>query len=188
MLILQIVISVLDKITHHLNVIFRGIATVFLAIMLAIIVSNVTLRYLGRFGFSWAGALHWAEEVTKFLMIWLAYLILPTAHKNGLNVSVDFAVAAFKGTKFGYALRLVIEILICILLFKGLELSWSFMLQGATKYSLALHIKMIYIYAILPVSLLTTLLVSLEVLLKLLQSVIDGQNHFDPEIEIIEEL
>ncbi len=107
-------ISILDKITHHINRIFRSIAAVFLVMMVVIIVSNVTLRYLARLGFEWAGALHWAEEVTKFLMIWLAYLILPTAHKNGLNVSVDFAVAAFKGTRFGYALRFVIELFICL--------------------------------------------------------------------------
>ncbi len=182
MLLLKLLISILDKITHHINRIFRSIAAVFLVMMLVIIVSNVTLRYLARLGFEWAGALHWAEEVTKFLMIWLAYLILPTAHKNGLNVSVDFAVAAFKGTRFGYALRFVIELFICLLLLKGLELSWSFMFKGATKFSLALHIKMMYVYIILPVSLFSTLLCSIEVLLKLFYSFITRENHFEPQI------
>lgn len=188
MLPLKILIAILDKVTHYINLVFRGVATVCLVMMLVVIVSNVMLRYLSRFGFEWAGALHWAEEVTKFLMIWLAYCILPTAHKNGLNVSVDFAVSAFKGTRFGYGLRFVIELLICILLLKGFQLSWGFMLSGATKFSLALHIKMIYIYIILPVSLFATLLCSMEVMLRLLYSFMTQENHFERNLKIAKEL
>jgi TRAP-type C4-dicarboxylate transport system permease small subunit len=61
----------------------RGLLAVLLALMATLVFGNVVLRYF--FGHS----LSWVEEVTRYMMIWLAYLGAGLAFRAGTHVAVE---------------------------------------------------------------------------------------------------
>lgn len=61
----------------------RAVLAILLALMAVLVFGNVVLRYF--FGHS----LSWVEEVTRYMMIWLAYLGAGLAFRAGTHVAVE---------------------------------------------------------------------------------------------------
>ncbi len=181
-------ISVLDRFNERMTRLLGYMATAALFAMLGIIVANVFLRYgVGE-------SLHWAEEMSRFLMAWMAFLFFPMGHKKHMNVKVDFAVSWFAHRKIGQLLHFLLEaiVFICVLFFA--QLTWGMVLRAgnmeelslmqigislldpialrSTTTSSALSVPMCYVYLVMPLSFLMVGLCSLENLLRLLLRVL----------------
>jgi TRAP-type C4-dicarboxylate transport system permease small subunit len=61
----------------------RFVVGAMLAVMAVLVVANVALRYL--FGIS----LSWVEELTRYMMIWLAWLASGLAMREGAHIAID---------------------------------------------------------------------------------------------------
>lgn len=131
-------------------------ATLLLASMLVVIIIHVVYRYLLGSSFSWT------EELSRYMMVWMAFLYFPAAHKKGLNVSLDLCTDFFKGTTFWLLLQIVIEALILVVLIWCVHLSFERIDRGTTIYSMAVGIPMSWVYSVLPVSFALTAFCSLE--------------------------
>lgn len=55
-----------------------------LAVMVVLVFGNVVLRY----GFS--ASIGWVEELSRYMMVWLAWLAAGLAYRNGAHIALDF--------------------------------------------------------------------------------------------------
>lgn len=70
----------LDRILVRANAFVAG---TMLAVMVTLVFANVVSRYMFNYSFSWV------EEVTRYMMIWLAYLSAGLALRHRRHVSVE---------------------------------------------------------------------------------------------------
>src|SRR5512139_1420801 len=61
------------------------------AVMTAIIIMQVMLRYVFLYSLSWS------EEVARYLMIWVSFLGASLAVRYGFHIGVEFIVARIPG-------------------------------------------------------------------------------------------
>ena len=151
----------LDRFTDRVCNLFLIISKVALAIMAAAIVYQVFMRYLFRLGPPWS------EELARSLMVWMTFLLAPYIYKRNLFVNLDVILDRLsplwvKIIRFAHVL---LEMVVIVVL---LYLSWKFMLNGKFSTSASLGIKMIYIFAVLPVGCGMLLVVSIEKLIDFL--------------------
>lgn len=141
-------------------------ATLLLASMLAVIIIHVVYRYLLGSSFSWT------EELSRYMMVWMAFLYFPAAHKKGLNVSLDVCTDFFKGSTLWKILQVVIEVSILAMLMWCVYLSFERIDRGTTIYSMAIGIPMSWVYSVLPISFTLTAFCALERLMHAILSII----------------
>jgi TRAP-type C4-dicarboxylate transport system permease small subunit len=146
-----------------------AIATALLMAMLGVVIVHVFFRYVLGDSFGWT------EEVSRTMMVWMAFLYFPMAHREGLNVSLDLLIGAIRGSAAFRVVGLVIEILVLVLVLGAVWWSWGIVERAATSRTLALQIPSMYIYAIMPIGFGLVALSSIERTLKL------AINLFDPD-------
>ncbi|MGH1477128.1 MAG: TRAP transporter small permease [Geminicoccales bacterium] len=150
----------------------RHIGWVLIGLMTLIILLQVFFRYV------LGSALTWSEEVARFMMIWMTFLIAPVAYRHGVNVSLDFFASRIKGrTKdmLSIVLNLLIILFLAIFFFE----SFGLIERGLKLKASTVSIPMAYIYMVLPISFFLMFLVALELIGRALQN-LAGQEPVDP--------
>ena len=99
------------------EVLWKSVEVVMVAIlgvMVVLVFGNVVARYV------FDAAITWAEEVARFLFVWLTFVGASLGLRRGVHLSVDLVVAALVGRK-----RLVLQIIchVISLVFFGV---WAF--------------------------------------------------------------
>ena len=128
---------------------------ILVAVIAAILIAAVFFRY----GLN--SALSWAEESSKYLMVWLTFLGTPIAlrHFGHINIDLLLKVLPPRLKQFFY---LVVSLIICftmaIIFLKG----WSFAQMGARQVASSFNISMWYMYIAVPLGAALTFLVALE--------------------------
>ncbi len=164
---MKILLTPLQKLISFLNKIALNVATLMLIAMLSIVTLNVVLRYF--FDYS----IVWSEEASRYLMVWITFLLLPYAHEKGTLVAVDFLVARFRYTRIGVIHAVFLELLSLIVLICACYQAYFFMVRAGVTETLALRIPMQYVTMIMPYSFALTVVASFLWLCKLLPCVLD---------------
>ncbi|MFC7367756.1 MULTISPECIES: TRAP transporter small permease [Vreelandella] len=158
---MQKLIALLDRF-NEISTRWAGYAaTLLLAMMLSIMVTHVFFRYVLNDSFGWT------EELARYMMVWMAFLFFPAAHRQGLNASLEIATNWFKDSIPWRLLQLLLELCILAVLIWCIKLGFERVERGSTTVSLSLSITMSYIYLVLPLSFTLTSLSSLERVLRL---------------------
>ncbi len=158
---MQILLLPIRKLIGILNKVALNISTVMLIMMLAIVTFNVILRYL----FSYS--IVWSEEASRYLMVWVTFLLLPYAHEKGSLVVVDFLVARFRYTRIGVIHAIIIELCCLLVLCIACYQAVLFVQKSASIVTLALRVPMWWINIIMPYSFALTAVASFLWLCKL---------------------
>lgn len=109
--------------------------------------------------------LSWPEEASRYLMVWMTFLVAPFAYRHGLLVRLESWVARLpkRGRR---VLELVTNVLIaCTLLVLLRETLWM-VERGSGIRSSALNVSMGWVFAVMPVSLVLLLSVTCELTMK----------------------
>lgn len=183
------VILALLRVLQGLNdlVLFVGrwLATGAIAIMVVCILVQVFFRYVLN------NALPWPEEAARFLMLWMAGLIAPTAYRQAGFVSIDM-LAQLLPRRVGALLTLVLLLVSGLVLVMGLELGGKHLKAGLLFRSPTLYVpleivggagfklKLIWMYASLYVGLALLLAVNVELILRALAGLLGGQDRLRP--------
>lgn len=72
-----------SRFEHALVTVNRAIIFLMMAVMAALVFTNVITRYILNF------SIIWAEEVSQYLMIWIAYLGGGLAMREGRHVAIE---------------------------------------------------------------------------------------------------
>lgn len=108
--LLLAIATILGRINAALLTLGRGLGAVCVALMVVFILMQVWFRYvLGN-------ALPWSEEAARFLMLWMAGLMAPTAWRHGGFVGIDMLVVLLP--------RVLAQVLALALLGVALSVLW----------------------------------------------------------------
>lgn len=96
----------------------RWIGAVCMALMVIAILVQVFFRYVLN------NALPWPEELARFLMLWAAGLMIPTAYRRSGFVSIEL-FSRLLPRLIGGVLALILGLLALALLVKGAQIGWA---------------------------------------------------------------
>ncbi len=146
----------------------RSLAAVLLALMVAVAVAQILSRALFNF------TLDWAEELARMALVWSVLLTAPIGYRLGGHVAIG-AFSESLPPRLLYAVSLALNLLVawvCAMLFVE---SLDLFQRGLTMVGSGVPIRMAWVYAIVPVSLIALVAVSLEAALRLLRAMTLGR-------------
>ncbi|HOA15285.1 MAG TPA: TRAP transporter small permease [Bacillota bacterium] len=113
-------LKILKLAERNLIWINKTLITLLFFLMFILVFANVVTRYL--FSFS----MNWAEEISRFLMIWVAYLGIGLAMKEGHHASVQILQDALPSKAYPYArgfVAIVMIVFMIIVTYLGIDYS-----------------------------------------------------------------
>ncbi len=137
--------TLLEKVAFRLNWVLERVCAALAACMVLIIWYGVADRYLIQSG----GA--WTEELSRYVMIWLALLAIPCAayYREHIGLELFLARLSVRNRK---PVILVLDI-ISILFFAYLTYYGIFLtMDGTTAYATIFNMNMVIPFASVPVS------------------------------------
>lgn len=138
----------LIKLVGALDAGLRIVAALCLAVMLALMLAQVVLRYTAM------GVPAFTEELARYAMVWMALLATAVAVREGSHIRVDFVpmVLGAWSPALGHALRFFLDTLtlgIClVILWQGVDI----VLFAAAQRSEGLRIPLSWPYIAMPIA------------------------------------
>ncbi|TDW07292.1 TRAP-type C4-dicarboxylate transport system permease small subunit [Halanaerobium saccharolyticum] len=125
--------------------IYKYILILLTLIMFVIVGANVFARFILN------SSLGWADELARFIFIWISFLGAVFAYTTDDHVGLNFVVAKIKSAKAQNIVNIISDLL--ILLVVGFITYYGYIVAiSATNVSPALYIPMSLVYAVVPVS------------------------------------
>mgnify|MGYP001093294742 CR=1 FL=1 len=135
---------------------------VLFTILILVVFSQVVFRYVFN------SPLAWAEEMARYLQVWIVVLAAASAIRSGSHISVDYATHNLS-SRYKNFLNIIITFLtilfLCIVTAYGLKL--FFHIYHSTQLSPAMQIPMSVVYISIPVGGFFMLIEAIMVFLKL---------------------
>jgi len=164
----------------------RQVAWMALVLMVAVILAQVFFRYVLN------NALAWPDEAARFLMLWMAALMAPSAMRWGGFVSIDMVPSALPRVP-GLILTLVLLLLTLTVLVVAIGHGYNHTFgfggnfnSSSLKIPLdwigfeAVRVKLRYMYASLFVGVIMLAVVTVELILRTLIQLIDPDAELPP--------
>ena len=144
------------------SLLFRPIIATLYLIMIAITFSQVIFRYLLD------SALPWAGELAIFFFIWIIFLGASIALIKGVHIGVDIFTNLLnkKFKKINLVLINFIIIIFCSLIIYG---SIPLIIDNFSQRSPALEIRLSYVYACIPISMISIIFISIKKILRIIK-------------------
>ncbi|MDR1518545.1 MAG: TRAP transporter small permease [Planctomycetota bacterium] len=153
---MEAILNPLRKLISFCNAVALKIAMAMLMVMLVVVSAHVTMRYVV------GTSIFWSEEICRFMMVWVSFLLLPLAQQKGQNIAVDFVVGRFRYSRPGVVTAVIVELIVMLVAAFCLRYGWAYMLRARMTSSEALNIPMYLVYTVLPYSFALTLLACFE--------------------------
>ncbi len=122
----------------------KWVLVLLLAAMAGIVFANVTLRYTTNF------SIVWAEEVARYLMIWMTFLGAGLALRGGALVAIN-NLQEVMGTSLQRALRLVIFVSLLAFFALMIWVGYGYAMRMRFQMTPATRIPFSFIYAAMPI-------------------------------------
>ena len=158
--------NILERINAPLRIfnekileVFKFIAWWLAALMTLVILMQVCLRYF------FDAALPWPEELARFQMVWLTFLIAPYAYRKGSNVNMD-VVVQIRPKAVRTALSIIIHMMVIMLAIACFNESLGMMERGSRILATTMPFKMVWVYGVMPVCFVMMGLVGIESILR----------------------
>ena len=147
--------------------IFRKFIDIFVIVLFTILILVVFSQVVFRYVFN--NSLTWAEEMARYLQVWMIFLAAAAAIRTGSHISVDYATHNLS-SRYKNFLGIIIAIL--TILFLGIVTTYGYKLfiqiYHSTQRSPAMQMPMSVAYAAVPVGGLFMLIEAIIVFLKLI--------------------
>jgi TRAP-type C4-dicarboxylate transport system permease small subunit len=125
--------------------IYKYILILLTLIMFIIVGANVFARFILN------SSLGWADELARFIFIWISFLGAVFAYTTDDHVGLNFVVAKIKSARAQNIVNIISDLL--ILLVVGFITYYGYIVAtSATNVSPALYIPMSLVYSVVPVS------------------------------------
>lgn len=140
-----------------------------LGVMTAIVFSGVFYRYVLD------DALVWAEEISKFLMVWMTFMAAPLAFRGGALVAIDALPRALSGWARA-VLQIFIQLSIISLMVAFVDRG-GFLAQNAfIQRASTIDVSITYVYIAMPIGAFFMLLLSVQLLLGAVRRLLGGDD------------
>lgn len=134
---------------------YKIILLVLTLAMFIIVGTNVFSRYVLN------NSLGWADELARFIFIWVSFLGAVLAYAHNEHIGLDFIIDKLPSEKIKLAFRLISDLGILLVLSFLAYYGWTVAI-AATNVSPALYIPMKIIYMVIPVSAVLMVLINIS--------------------------
>lgn len=134
-------VNTFDRVFIELN---KWLLIIFLAAMSGIVFANVVLRYTTNF------SLAWAEEVARYLMVWMTFLGAGLVLRFGGHVAIT-NLHDFLGSRGQQALRILIALILLGFFAVMAWIGYDYMSRMGRQLTPATRVPFSYVYAAMPV-------------------------------------
>ena len=93
------------KIINALNRVEEGILVVILGIMVILTFAQVVSRYVFN------NSLTWTEELSRYLFVWMSWVGVSLAAKEGQHICIDAVVNKFTGKKMFVVINILAQVI-----------------------------------------------------------------------------
>ncbi len=128
---------------NYTEKILKFLVATAIGIMLSIVFLQVISRYLFSFTPSFA------EELSRYLFVWVVFLSLPLVAKNGGHMAIETLTSRIKGKKLKFC-RVLADVFTIIFLFVMIWNSVKMVQIAHFQTSPALVLPMSYVYSVIP--------------------------------------
>jgi TRAP-type transport system small permease protein len=147
----------------------RSLAAILLGLMLAVALAQILARSLFNI------SLDWNEDVARMALVWSVLLCAPIGYRSGSHVAIAVFVESLP-PRLLYATAFLVNALVAWICIVLLLESGALVQRGLHITAATLPIKMVWVYAIVPVALAALTSVALECCLRLLRSLLTRRN------------
>jgi TRAP-type C4-dicarboxylate transport system permease small subunit len=159
-------VNCLVRLNTGLLFVCKYLVMILVAVIAIVLIAAVVYRY----GLN--SAISWAEEFSKYLMVWLTFLGTPIALRHFGHINIDLLVKILP-PRLQQLMYFVVSLIICftmsIVFLKGV----SFAELGARQVASSFNVSMFYMYVAVPIGSALTFLVALEQALLALSGIAD---------------
>lgn len=142
----------------------KWVVIVLLAAMSLIVFANVTLRYLSNF------SIVWAEEVSRYLMIWMTFMGAGLVLRHGGHVAIT-NLHDWVTPSVARRLRVCVALILFAFFAMMMWIGYDYMSRMGRQLTPATRLPFSYIYAAMPIGF---LLLSIHLLL-VIRSFVAGE-------------
>ena len=169
----------LQNVIGYISKIYKATLILLTSIMFVVVGANVFSRFvLNR-------SLGWADELARFIFIWISLLGAVLAYHENRHIGLDFIIKKITNTKVQSFIiflgNLLVLIVLAFLTYFGLRVA-----NSARNVSPALYIPMRTVYMILPISALLMIFVNLSktiISLKIFLGISDAESSMEKLIK-----
>jgi len=137
-------LKTIETVYVALEITFRYLVMILLALMVVIVFANVVSRYYLHV------SLAWSEEIARFMLVWLVFLGSFLAYIHDEHLGLDILVKLFPPT-LRKLVAFFTNILVVFALYAVMEGGYLMMMANFDWLSAAAEIPQGYIYAIIPI-------------------------------------
>jgi TRAP-type C4-dicarboxylate transport system permease small subunit len=149
----------LSRVNAALLLACRWVSIVLVALIAIVVIAAVFWRYVLN------NSLAWAEDLAKFLMVWLAFIGAPLGFRHGAHVAISLVPARAPEVLKRVA-RAVVHLVVLSLMAVLTWYAWIFAWNGRTQVALTVgDVSMFWIFVCMPIGAALMALVALEALL-----------------------
>ncbi|MGI9520534.1 MAG: TRAP transporter small permease [Hyphomicrobiaceae bacterium] len=147
----------------------RIAAILFCASIAIIVAAGVFFRYVLN------DSLSWAEELSKFCMLWMVFVGSPIALRAGNHIAIE-VLPSFLPERLEAILKAAVMAVVIVFLAVLAWNSWGFAWNGRTQTAIAIgDVSMFWIFVSIPVGSTSMLLVAIQLFLEHLVRVAGGE-------------
>ena len=143
-----------NKIFEKFFSIYKFILISLTVVMFLIVGANVFSRFVLN------NSLGWADELSRFIFIWISFLGAVIAYGSDDHVGLNFVIAKIPSAKIQNLINIITDILIMLVL--AIITYYGYIVAtSATNVSPALYIPMTLVYSVVPFSGLIMMMINL---------------------------
>ena len=122
----------------------------------------------------------WSEEMSRFMMVWMTFLVAPIAYRHGMNVAIE-TLSRFLVGRAQAALQLLLNALILYFMLVYAQEGVGLAERGLKSKAFTIDVKLFWFYLVVPAGFYLLAAVSVEHLLRAIKGIVDPASV--PEIE-----
>ena len=114
----------------------------------------------------------WSEEVSRFMMVWMTFLVAPIAYRHGMNVAIE-TLSRFLTGRVQAALQLVLNALILYFMLVYAQEGLGLAERGLKSKAFTIDVKLFWFYLIVPAGFYLLAAVGVEHVLRAIRGLVD---------------
>jgi len=114
----------------------------------------------------------WSEEVSRFMMVWMTFLVAPIAYRHGMNVSIE-TLSRFLVGRVQAALQLVLNALILYFMLVYAQEGIGLAERGLKSKAFTIDVKLFWFYLVVPAGFYLLAAVGVEHVLRAIKGIVD---------------
>ena len=114
----------------------------------------------------------WSEEMSRFMMVWMTFLVAPIAYRRGMNVAIE-TLSRYLVGRLEAALQLVLNALILYFMLQYAQEGIGLAERGLKSKAFTVDVKLFWFYLVVPAGFFLLAAVSVEHILRAIKGLID---------------